>query len=296
MPRNGSGSYSLPEAAFVPNTPISSADVNSDFDDIADGLTDSLSRSGDGGMQAVLELDNDGFVYAVDPNTGMRRTAGDTQAIECGGVDVVVTTSTGVTVNGTLNVTGAMTVGGNPLLLIGEVKIWTSATIPTKWLLMDGSSLLRASYPDLWTFAAAEIAAGNTLFTNGNGTTTFTVGTMAGYAPVGVDTVGTTLPSVTHIGDTTGSKTVTLLAANLPAYTPAGTIAVAGNIPADAPTSYANTFVGGAQPIMVKNAGTTSITITSQTFTGTAAPGQISTPVANVQPSRAFKFIIYAGA
>ncbi len=294
MPRSGSGACSLAEAPFIPNTPISSADTNSNNDDIISMLTDSLSRSGDGGMEAVLKLDNTGFTYTTDPNTGMRRTAGDTQAIECGGVDVIEMTPTGATVNGDLEVTGNVTIGGNALLLIGEVKIWTSTTIPAKWLLMDGSSLLRASYPDLWTFAAAEISAGNTLFTNGNGTTTFTIRTMAGYAPVGVDASGTTLPSVTHIGDTTGNKTATLITGNLPAYTPSGSVAT---------TTTNGTFLqGGASDNFTSVAGSgqfdnlTKVTPTqSSTFTG-AAQGGTSAPLAIVQPSCAFKFIIYAGA
>ena len=84
MARNGSGTYVLPEAAFVPNTPISSAAVNSDFSDIADALTGSLARDGQGGMTAVLPLANTGFTYLTDPNTGMRRTAADAQAMTKG--------------------------------------------------------------------------------------------------------------------------------------------------------------------------------------------------------------------
>ncbi len=100
MPRNGSGSYSLPEAAFIPNTAISSSAVNSDFSDIATALTGSLARDGQGGMTAVLPLANLGFTYLNDPNTGMRRTAADTQAIFAGAVDTITVTSTGVSVAG----------------------------------------------------------------------------------------------------------------------------------------------------------------------------------------------------
>lgn len=293
MPRNASGACSLAEPAFVANTPIVAADANSNNDDIIVMLTDSLSRSGDGGMTAELSLANEGFTYTTDPNTGMRRTAGDTQAISCGGVDVIEITTTGETVNGDLEVTGDLTTGGNPVLLIGEVKLWTGSTIPAKWLLM-GQTLLRATYPDLWTFAAAEIALGNTMFTNGNGTTTFTVATMNGYAPVGVDATSTTLPSVTHIGDATGNKTATLLTANMPVTTPAGTIggsvtSVFQNITAPA-VGATHMVVAAASGDGATSAGNTL----SATFAGT--PFGSAAPVAIVQPSRAFKFIIYAGA
>lgn len=46
MPRNGSGTYSLPQSPFVPGTQISSAAVNSDFSDIANALTASIAADG----------------------------------------------------------------------------------------------------------------------------------------------------------------------------------------------------------------------------------------------------------
>lgn len=56
MPRNATGTCTLAEPDFVPNTTIVSADMNSDLNDIADMLTDSLSRSGKGGMSADLDM------------------------------------------------------------------------------------------------------------------------------------------------------------------------------------------------------------------------------------------------
>jgi hypothetical protein len=44
--RDGSGTYSLPQAAFVAGTTIESAKVNSDFSDIASALTASLAKDG----------------------------------------------------------------------------------------------------------------------------------------------------------------------------------------------------------------------------------------------------------
>ena len=46
MSRDGSGAYSLPQAAFVAGSTIESAKVNSNFDDIASALTQSLSKDG----------------------------------------------------------------------------------------------------------------------------------------------------------------------------------------------------------------------------------------------------------
>lgn len=46
MPRSASGVYTLPIPPFTPNTVIRSADVNSDFSDVATALTQSLATTG----------------------------------------------------------------------------------------------------------------------------------------------------------------------------------------------------------------------------------------------------------
>lgn len=46
MPRSASGVYTLPVPPFIPNTVIRSADVNSDFSDVATALTQSLATTG----------------------------------------------------------------------------------------------------------------------------------------------------------------------------------------------------------------------------------------------------------
>lgn len=110
MPRNSSGTYTLPESAFVPSTPISSSATNSNNSDIADALTDSLSRSGDGGMQAILGLSPDGFNYVGDTDTGISRPSANTQVIYCGGTNTVQVTASGISITGTLTSSGALTV------------------------------------------------------------------------------------------------------------------------------------------------------------------------------------------
>lgn len=79
MPRNPSGEYLLPAGNPVTTgTPISSAVNNSTMSDIATALTDSLSRSGKGGMLVPFQL-ADGTVVApaltftTEPTTGVYR-------------------------------------------------------------------------------------------------------------------------------------------------------------------------------------------------------------------------------
>src|SRR6266853_905237 len=75
MPRNSSGVYSLPQAAFVPNSVISSSAVNSNFSDIAVALTGSLPVNGSTGMTGQFlstsgNVGAPGLAFASDTNTG----------------------------------------------------------------------------------------------------------------------------------------------------------------------------------------------------------------------------------
>lgn len=301
MPRNGSGSYSLPEAAFVPNTAISSTAVNSDFSDIASALTGSLARDGQGGMTDVLPLANLGFTYLNDPNTGMRRTAADTQAISCGNVDVIELTTTGVSITGALAVSGAFTVGGAALIPIGFGGIWFGTAAPSKWILARGQTLLRADYPDLWTFASAEIALGNTLFTNGNGTTTFTVADMTGRFGAGREAVATRLTATyfggnsTILGATGGLESNTLTTAQLAAHSHGITD------PGHAHVEQGSPAGGGSTSVSKPNNGTSGVDAPASTQTSSAVTGITinnaggGTPHNNVQPTIIVNYIIYAG-
>lgn len=56
MSRNGSGTYSLPEAAFVYDTVIDETAVNNNFSDIATALSDSLAKDGQTDPTANLPM------------------------------------------------------------------------------------------------------------------------------------------------------------------------------------------------------------------------------------------------
>lgn len=55
MPRNSSGTYTLPSAAFVPGGLIKSADENANFSDIATAITQSLATTGVSTMTGQLK-------------------------------------------------------------------------------------------------------------------------------------------------------------------------------------------------------------------------------------------------
>jgi hypothetical protein len=99
MPRNPSGDYSLPAGNPVTTgTVISSAVQNSTMQDIATALTDSLSRSGKGGMLVPFQLQDGTIVapaltFTTEPTTGLYHPGVSTYA-------VVVQGTPGFQVNG----------------------------------------------------------------------------------------------------------------------------------------------------------------------------------------------------
>src|SRR5436305_1352799 len=101
MPFSG-GVFTLAKAAFQPNTTIASSDVNSDLSDIATGLTAVICKDGTSICTAAIPLHADGITYSVDPDTGLHRTAANTQALFCGGTDIATVSSTGLEVTGAI--------------------------------------------------------------------------------------------------------------------------------------------------------------------------------------------------
>lgn len=87
--------------------------------------------------------------------------------------------------------------------------------------------------------------------------------------------------AATVLGAAGGGESSTLVTGNLPPYTPSGSVSVTGSVPY---TSTGSNVIGGPTNIGVSG-GFTTITITSQTFTGNAQGGA-SAPVRTVSPTR----------
>lgn len=79
MPRSGSGVYTLPNVnPVVGGTSIATSWANPTMSDIATALTDSLSRSGQGGMLAPFKLQDGtlvapGLAFLNEPGLGLYR-------------------------------------------------------------------------------------------------------------------------------------------------------------------------------------------------------------------------------
>ncbi len=70
MPRNGQGVYELPDEygnPAEPHTPILAENYNGTMNDLAEGLTNSLSRDGQGAMNGNLDMGNNKLINVSDP-------------------------------------------------------------------------------------------------------------------------------------------------------------------------------------------------------------------------------------
>lgn len=96
-----------------------------------------------------------------------------------------------------------------PLVPTGTVLMWAGSSAPSGYLLCDGSTLLRASYPDL--FAAIGTAFGS------DDEDSFSLPDLRGRAPLGAGQ-GAGLSNRT-LAQQGGTETVTLSSAEMPSHT-----------------------------------------------------------------------------
>ncbi len=186
MPRNSSGTYSLytPGNPVVTNTVISSTWANNTLADLASALTDSLSRTGDGGMQAPLELDNGaigapGLTWAAEPTSGLYRNAAGDFRYSISAADVWRWTATGMVAGaatggpqgaGTINATafyddGVQITGANPTGTIGLTAVNGTAVT---YMRSDGAPALSQAIVPTWTGVHTFANAAGTFNTNTN--------------------------------------------------------------------------------------------------------------------------------
>jgi len=130
MPRNSSGTYTTPAGQpVVSGTVISAATENTLVSDISTEITDSLSRSGKGGMNAPIRTP-DGAVSAPahsftnETGTGLYRIGASDVGLAVSGTKRLEITGSGVTVPDTLDVRGA----GGITVPFGNVTFSNTAT------------------------------------------------------------------------------------------------------------------------------------------------------------------------
>jgi hypothetical protein len=101
MARNGSGTYTVPNS-FTPSTTITSADVNENFTDIGNEITNSVAVDGQSTMTGALKAANGAVgtpsvTFGSDTDTGIFRKGANQLAIAAGGSEVANFSSSGLT-------------------------------------------------------------------------------------------------------------------------------------------------------------------------------------------------------
>lgn len=137
MSRNSNGTYTLPVGnPVVPGTVISTTWANTTLSDIANALTDSLSRTGDGGMQAPLEL-TDGsagapaLTWASETTSGWYRVGAGEFRFSIGGTDEITITASGLTPSAlTGSIDGSPTWTGQHTFTSASYPVIASSSFP----------------------------------------------------------------------------------------------------------------------------------------------------------------------
>lgn len=289
MPRDANGNFSLVSGYLaVQGQTVQPSNHNPPLEDIASGLTGSLPRDGSAAMTAPIKLPDGtsslpAMTFASEPTLGIFRKSAGVLAVSGGSLQISTH-------------------------FLGELIPYSGLTAQPLTVLPFGQTLSRTTYADLWTFAQTEITAGNLFYNVGNGSTTFGIGDCRGFVFAAKDNMGGTAAGRltlavsgvdgTKLGWASGSQSTVLVTANLPPYTPSGSI-TNGAITSTPSQSPVVTGVGGLAFGAGSGGGLNSLTVSStqatSTFTGTPQGGT-SSAVNNVQPTMVANVLLYAGA
>ncbi|QQO30742.1 tail fiber protein [Bradyrhizobium diazoefficiens] len=181
MPDDANGVYSLPNGYLaVTGTTIQPSQHNPPLEDVATALSARLSRNGSAPMTGPLKAADGAvgapsYTFNTAQTTGFYKTASGNIGVSIAGAEVAEFSA------------GGMVKGGK---FVGEIFDWTGSTAPALCVLAYGQTLSRTTYAALWAFAQTEIAAGNTLYNNGDGSTTFGIADLRGRVRAGKDNMG----------------------------------------------------------------------------------------------------------
>lgn len=320
MPRNGSGTMTIPNS-FSSGTTISSSAHNANNSDIASEITGSLPRDGQAAMTGQFKaasgtVDAPGIAFGSDTNTGFYRKTGDVIGVVAGGTEIATLSTSGITDANSVVLSGIPT---------GCMMMFGATTAPTGWVRANGRTIGNASsaateranadtaslYSFLWTnysdsvcavssgrgaSAAADYAANKTIgLPDLRGRAFFGLDDMGNSAAA---RLGTAISNVTTNGQSGGSEVMTIARANLPNVTLSGTTSEDGDHAHTVARQLdAVTTVGSGSPAAIYTAAGSTTTSTAgdhtHTFTTSSINGNVTqTPTYNLPPAFLTTFII----
>jgi len=296
MPRNGSGQYTLPEPAFVPNNIISSAAVNADLSDIASALTDSIAADGQTPITGAMKLVDGSvaapsYTFITGTSDGIHHPGAGQVAITCAGTDTLTIEAPGASTGG-----GLVGVGGTILCPIGSLADFAGSAAPTGWFLCYGQALSRTTYTGLFGVVG-------TTFGSGDGSTTFNLPDLRGCVAAGKDDMGGTAANRitntdgvvgTTLGSSGGEQTHTLITAELAAHSHTASVTDPSHYHAQNGSTWG--FPGG-NGVGVGSTGFAAVNTTSATTGISVSNANAGGGGAhnNLQPTMILNKIIFAG-
>lgn len=236
MPRNGSGTYSLPAGnPVVSGTTIQSTWANSTLNDVGDAITGSLARDGTGGMSGPLRLADGtvsipGLAFAAETTTGLSRPTTNAIVASVSAVEKMRINASGASVTGTLGVSGDVAINTDKF----NVTAASGNTLVAGTLGVTGLITATGGVSGAVTSSSATITGGTI-----NGTT-----------------IGATTPSTGAFTTASASTSVTT-----PSVTNAGTLALSAT-GANVITAATN----GAERVRIDSSGNVGIGTTSPAY------------------------------
>jgi len=205
MPRNGSGTYTIPNT-FLPNTPILSSAMNANFSDVATALTGSLPRDGQAAMTGQLtaaagtaaapalrftgSLTTGLFASTTNQlgfsTAGVERLRVKADGTLRGAADALLWAQLGaaadvqallgaadyaafrtlLSVLSSSATDAAIAAAVNTAVPVGSMMWWPKSTPPANWLERNGAAISRSTYATLFALIGTD-------YGSGNGSTTF---------------------------------------------------------------------------------------------------------------------------
>ena len=222
MPRNSSGTYSIPIAAFVPGGLIKSSDDNTNFSDIALALTQSLATTGVSTMTGALNasaglVTAPGYTFSGAPKTGFYLAGANQIGWAANGVQ-------GATFNADTSITFAGTISAaKGTIPVGAVMDYAggaaSIPLPPGWLLCFGQQVSTTTYAALFAVLGNLYGAGVGTFgiPDYRGRATYGQDNMGGSAANRITIAGLNFDG-TILGNVGGNQNHTLTTAELAAH------------------------------------------------------------------------------